>query len=669
MAMIVWRKGKKSVPTLVSAMLAILVCLSGCVGVVQKTPTSSSPTNSTVTSIAVSPGTASLQASSTAQFSASVKGTTTNKSVTWKVSVGNVTTSGLYTAPSAATTATITATSNADSTKSASATVTVSAPISTAPPGPPSPDPAISNLSAMPATVQEGQSSTLQWSVTGATSLDLSGVGAVSGSSVKVTPSETTSYTLVATNASGAESKSVSVTVQPQATALGSAAVDAAKPGIQIPSTFMGFSHELGWNIPEQLMGLPGQTNPIYRQLVKNLLAYGAGPLVIRMGGNSADTSGEPTAGTVGPMAEVAKDTGAKFTLGVNLGSDNVQLAVDQARHYVSNMPAGSLEAIEIGNEPDLYSENGLRPSGYTFSDYFADFAMWRAQILPVLPQGVKLMGPSWGSTGSLPNLPPFLAREQHSLSLVSQHNYAGSACRGETNPSNYLLQPSAATKTAHTVAPSVVLTHQAGLPFRMGEVNSISCSGEAGVSDIFASALWSIDVLFEFASIGIDGVNFHTANSGAYALFTFNSATSGSSTTFSVQSIRPEYYGLLFFQQATANHAKLLPVTLTTQANLKAWATLDSNGALRVILINKDESAQGVVNITLPGFGSGVVTRLNAANYQATSGITIGGQTFDGSTDGKLQGTPYAETVAAVGGVYSVALPPTSAVLLTIQP
>ena len=356
----------------------------------------------------------------------------------------------------------------------------------------------------------------------------------------------------------------------------------------------MGFSHEIGFSIPQELMGLPGQTNPIYRQMVKNLVAYGNGPLVIRMGGNSSDTSGEPTSSTVGPMAQVAKDTGAKFTLGVNLGSDNVQLAIDQARNYVANMPPGSVEAIEIGNEPDLYVKNGTRPSTYSFSDYFAEFSKWRKAVLPVLPQGVKLMGPSWGSTGSLPNLPTFLGQEETSLSILSQHNYAGSACNGQTNPSNFLLQPSATTKTAHTVAPSVVLTHQAGLPFRMGEMNSISCTGETGVSNIFASALWSIDVLFEFANIGIDGVNFHTANDGAYALFTFNSKTSGGATTFSVESIRPEYYGLLLFQQATANHAKLLPVTLSTPANVKAWATLDNKGVVRVILINKDQTAEG---------------------------------------------------------------------------
>jgi hypothetical protein len=519
----------------------------------------------------------------------------------------------------------------------------------------------IKSLSANPATIQAGQSSVLQWSVTGASTLDVSGVGAVSSTSVQVTPPDTTTYTLTATNASGTATQNVTVKVQLGTVpggALGSAAVDAGAPGIQVPASFIGFSHE--WGGQDELMGQPGRTNPIYRQLLKNLTAYGAGPIVIRIGGNSTDSSGAPTTTTVAPMAQLATDIGAKFTLGVNLGSNNVQLAVTQAQNYVANMPAGSLEAIEIGNEPDLYSRNGDRPSSYTFSDYLGDFGKWRAQILPLLPPGLKLMGPSWSLMKSLPNLPAFLAQEQNHLSVVSQHYYGGT---GKTNPPDYLLQDSPATKGAKAVAPSVLLAHQAGLPFRMGEMNTIAGGGQAGVSDIFASALWSLDTLFEFANVGVDGVNFH-GTSSTYSLFTFDP-----SRKFSVQSIRPEYYGVLFFQQATANRAKLLPVTLTTQANLKVWATLDNKGVVRVVVINKDKTAQGDLNVSVPGFGTGTVTRLSAGSYQATNGITIGGQTFDGSGDGTLQGAGSGETVTPAGGVYSVVLPPTSAALITIQP
>jgi len=172
-----------------------------------------------VTSVTISPTVASSVTGGTLPFTATVQGTTSNKTVTWKASLGTISASGLYTAPPTAGTATVTAASNADSTKWASATVAVTAATSPTPPEPPSQAPVISSLSATPPTVQDGQSSMLQWSVTGATSLDLSGVGAVSRTSLNITPSQTTTYTLVAANAAGSASQSVTVTVTAQSVA------------------------------------------------------------------------------------------------------------------------------------------------------------------------------------------------------------------------------------------------------------------------------------------------------------------------------------------------------------------------------------------------------------------------------------------------------------------
>ena len=80
----------------------------------------------TQVSISVSPGTASLQAGGQQQFTAMISGTS-NTAVTWTASGGAITTSGLYTAPTAAGTYTVKAVSSANSSTSASATVSVSA--------------------------------------------------------------------------------------------------------------------------------------------------------------------------------------------------------------------------------------------------------------------------------------------------------------------------------------------------------------------------------------------------------------------------------------------------------------------------------------------------------------------------------------------------------------
>ncbi len=91
----------------------------------QVSATPEAPASSTVTSVTVSPDTASSITAGTLPFTATVQGTTTNKSVTWKVVLGHINASGLYTAPSKAGTDTVTAVSNADPTKSDSTVVKV----------------------------------------------------------------------------------------------------------------------------------------------------------------------------------------------------------------------------------------------------------------------------------------------------------------------------------------------------------------------------------------------------------------------------------------------------------------------------------------------------------------------------------------------------------------
>ena len=75
--------------------------------------------------------------------------------------------------------------------------------------------PAIASLTASPSTVSAGTNVTLSWSVAGASYFDVTPqVGAVRGNSVVVTPSQTTTYTLNATNEFGRSTSTITVTVQ-----------------------------------------------------------------------------------------------------------------------------------------------------------------------------------------------------------------------------------------------------------------------------------------------------------------------------------------------------------------------------------------------------------------------------------------------------------------------
>ena len=62
----------------------------------------------------------------------------------------------------------------------------------------------------------------------------------------------------------------------------------------------------------------------------------------------------------------------------------------------------------------------------------------------------------------------------------------------------------------------------RAGLPFRLTEVNSVTCGGVTGVSNTFATALWAPDTLFELLRAGVDGVNVHVRTDAINAAFAF---------------------------------------------------------------------------------------------------------------------------------------------------
>jgi hypothetical protein len=604
----------------------------------------------------------------------------------------------------------------------------------------------IQSFTASPSTITAGQTTTLTWVVEGAKDVTLSGVSATPASSAVVGPTHTTTYTLTARTAWGksvSQELTVNVAADPS---IANAVIDPTQAGNAVPSGYIGFSHE--WGQAQLLMGDPAiGTNPIYRQLLDNLTAYGSGPISIRVGGNSTDTTALPDASTVRPFAQLFEDlssptrdeadpwrndfwhdhaqrharkAGVFFYLGVNLGSDVVALATSQAQVFVQNMPKGSIRAIEIGNEPDFYpTVSHHRPSTYDYTAYALDFLNWRKSIFATVPNSPPVHGPSDASFPALPlssgtvsivttyltpaNMSSFVQQERFSLESVGQHHYTtfGTNVGGNPQP-GVLLEPASTTARPAVAAQYAAIAKQACKPYRISEMNSIAGSGQAGITNAFEQTLWSADIMFEYVKIGAVGVNFHSNDWNsfnqwdAYAAFHFYvpeaqftaayshySAADGVlapapvppppgnqfTSQYEVREIQSLYYGMLFFAQATAHQGQLLPVTLNTSANLKAWATLDpTNGDVNIAIINKDTTASGSIQLTVPGYKRGLVKRLLAPSFSAITGITIGGQTFDGSQDGKPVGTAYGEFTRSQNGTFEVSVGPTSAFLLTLK-
>ena len=93
---------------------------------------------------------------------------------------------------------------------------------------------------------------------------------------------------------------------------------------------------------------------------------------------------------------------------------------------------------------------------------------------------------------------------------------------------------------------------------------------------------------------------------------------------------MHPDYYGMLMFSQAFPPGARLVPVSARRPGPVKVWATEDAAGAPESTLINKDPRREHDVDARsspTPRPGS---TRVAAApSVRATSGVTLGGQSF----------------------------------------
>lgn len=536
---------------------------------------------------------------------------------------------------------------------------------------PPAPTfPMISSFSASPTSITPGQTSTLSWQVSGETSLTLSGTTiATTSSSIVEMPAETTIYTLAATNSAGTVQQSVTVTVM-AATDIASVQINPEATSQVIPPSFLGIAHDLG-QVPAVIGTSSSNMNPIYEQLWKNILQYGNGPLMIR-GLADDNSSNFFESSSLSALSQLNTDIGAQFFIGVDLEDDDLSTAATEATLLAVALPGNKLQALELGNEPDEYESS--------YSAYLTQYQQFAPTVIAA-SGGVKLAAPvlTGGIASFMNNLNSFVTTQASTLSIVDVHHYPGSACNGATEPPDYLLKEDAVDGDDEPLSGPVGIVayvptaQKAGIPLRIGELNSIDCQGQPGVSNSFSSALWGMDISFSYADAGVGGVNFFAPGSTnvthPYTPFDFTNVINADGTiTYGVRDINPLYYGMLMFAQAVQNSAKLLPVSLTTSANIKAWATIDANHTIRLLILNKDLTASGPVSMSLAGYGQAAVTRLIAPSFSAITGVTLAGQTFDGSPDGKPQGIATSELAQPANGIYTIVVPSVSAALVTIQ-
>ena len=425
---------------------------------------------------------------------------------------------------------------------------------------------------------------------------------------------------------------------------------------------FAGFSFEKthmtdGWFTP---------TNAPLIALFKLL---GAG--FVRIGANDVDNStwvptamptgvGGQTSTNVGTadvdlLAGFLTATGWKAIYGVSMKSA-VQPSVDETVYATSKLGA-SLHSLEIGNEINYFT--GLPPTTWE---------SFETAIRAAVPN-VPLAGPAAGGGAESSYVAPFVKAEASKLVLVTDHYYKGAASSNPTVSAMLAIDPNVANYSK--VLAAAAKTNNIADGFRFGEMNSYSGHGAQGVSDVFASALWSLDFMLTAAENGAAGVNFH----GGGQNMDGNTCTSGATSCVKpfryspideinsqVTGAAPLYYGMLLI--ANAGTGNMLATTAQAGTlNFTAYSVGLADGSTNVILVDKD--ATNGVNASVDvgaAVTSATATYLLAPSLTSTTGVTFAGAGVT-STGTWSRQAPYALTSS--GNVVSVVVPPASAVLV----
>ncbi len=437
-----------------------------------------------------------------------------------------------------------------------------------------------------------------------------------------------------------------------------------------VPQDFLGLSFEAG-----SLPAIAGYAHS--GDLVNLMRSLGQG--VMRFGGISVDTEAAWSDETAPPawahaaitpqdlegVAALAHATGWRVLLGVTFGHAEPAAAAQEAQ-VAQSLLGTSLEGIAIGNEPDRFVADGLRTSPWSFADYLSEADAYRAAIAAAAP-GVPIVGPDVSSSELLLAWLGEVAADEHPA-LLTAHYYPLTKCQAYAPKLSDLLSPLTRANETAILTQLSALAVSRKIPLRMDETNNVSCRGEPGVSNVFASALWAVDYLTRAMASGVAGIDFHDLISEPLS-YSPLVADGAQELAGGALHANPEWYALLLADRLLGDrpvHAQVLG----GESTLTAAAFVTASGGLQLVLV--DFAPPGAhrlfVRLRLPSsFGAGPILRLTAPGLTATSGVTLGGGAV--SNEGTWSSVAPLPYVSGRPGSLALSMPASSAALVTLNP
>ncbi|KAI5118878.1 hypothetical protein M0805_003553 [Coniferiporia weirii] len=483
---------------------------------------------------------------------------------------------------------------------------------------------------------------------------------------------------------------------------------------IGLTGHFFGFSLEL--SVANQLMGDSGsEIDPIFLNLMSTVISRSKN-LILRVGGNSQEQSVLIPGGLEGgAMIEKGaidgSDTGTpalliapsliyamsnisnflptiQWFLGVPFNDTvNPRTAIAELAQSVLG---DKLIGLQLGNEPDLYFQNGLRNNTYNPTEYDVEWGEVLNDYIndPNISNNSMFVAPSVCCGGNIGWTPEqvwntgFLDHYQDHLAFLAVQHYPSDNCNGSSHVDpQSILQPifldhNAIQGSNGAYTNSTAIAQGIGKPFLIFETNTASCGGFSGLSDSFAATLWAVDYSLNMAMGNVSHALFHVGGQSDY----YNPFTppSTNQSAFRQWTIGSTFYASLVVAEALGNSGSAQIVDLYLNSNNEytpGYVVYENGNPERVVLANYITDPAGVNNYTAyisvggnqtgtPGAtpASVQVKYLLAPSTTEKFNITWAGQTFGGpfSTDGRLQGSEviYTYQCDTVNNVCAVPVP-----------
>jgi len=352
------------------------------------------------------------------------------------------------------------------------------------------------------------------------------------------------------------------------------------------------------------------------------------------------------------------------------------------------------LLSVELGNEFDNVTT-------LTGGQYYEKLKEISAAINAGVP-GVhlKMTGPSANTAATNTKLDEFVTAMEADTSTaprqlmteLTSHFYPGSHCGRSTLKLSTLMSADTWTKT-QTKLDGIIATGaklSQPIPSVINESNSASCSGQPGVSDAYASSLWSLDYLLQAAKTGIGRVAFHTNTKAicgdfqahdsvnypvSYRYYGAFCAKDQAELDRNELSAAPLYYGLWAFRQVPQGRFLNLDLGVDALPQLRAYAVEGPRGTTTVVLINVQDpssttSTSDAVKVNLPSaFQKASQVVLRSTDPAGLSSLNASTISLGGSQvlpNGASTGTPKSVPVDVQHKSATVNVAPGTASIVT---